>query len=150
MKYNEFIEKYNLEEGKIEEWFIPKKAFENDLKFAGWKLNEHKYLHNIHSEFKELNVICTNPNFYTDGNVIANSRRSIIQSCGQVRLLFEGKQYSNMFDLFKEMGAEVLKDFSKIEWVEIMDWIIVTKKDNILIGQFSEWDELPIRKDVEK
>jgi hypothetical protein len=63
---------------------------------------------------------------------------------------FEGKEYNNMFNLFKEKGDEVLKNLSKIEWLEIMDWIVVTKKNNILIGQFSDWDNLPIRKEVEK
>jgi len=36
------------------------------------------------------------------------------------------------------------------EWLQVMDWIVVTKKDNRLLAQFNKWNELPTRKEVEK
>ena len=50
----------------------------------------------------------------------------------------------------KENGVEALNHLDKIEWVEIMDWLIVDKKTGMLKAQFDDWDNCPTRKEVEK
>jgi hypothetical protein len=147
MKYREFIE--DLQE-EIEDWFVPIKAFENDLKFLGWRVRNLKFLYAYDDSFEELNVICTNPNFYSDGEIIADSRQSLIQASGNIKFNYKNKIYENFVELFREFGSEVVNDFSNIQWLEVMDWIIVSKKENYLLGQYDNWDNIPKRKEVER
>ena len=148
MKRNEFIKKYNIE-GDYEEWFLTKRIFVLDLKTMGWKLIKCKSMFEVYNKFGG-NIICTNPNFYTDGNIIAESRKSLIMASGMKKFSYDGKVYDTLEDLFKAEGDGVLKHIEKWEWQEVMDWIIVNKKSGRLLAQFDNLDDCPERKDVEK
>lgn len=148
MKRNEFIKKYNIDDD-YEEWFLTKKIFVIDLKTMGWKLIECKTMFEVYAKFGE-NIICTNPNFYTDGKIIAESRKSVIMASGMKKFNYDGTPYESLEDLFKVEGDEVLKHIDNWEWEEVMDWIIVNKKSGKLIAQFDNWDDCPERKEVEK
>tara|TARA_R100000458_G_C8236965_1_gene217034 strand:- start:458 stop:907 length:450 start_codon:yes stop_codon:yes gene_type:complete len=149
MRRQEFLEKYKISE-EYEEWFISTRAFTNDLKVNGWKINEPKQLFEFHSKFNELDIICTNPNFYKDGEIIGNSRKSSIMASGMFRFTYEGKQYTDFYVFLKENGVEALNNLDKIQWDEIMDWLIVDKKTGMLKAQFDDWDNCPTRKEVEQ
>ena len=149
MRRQEFLEKYKISE-EYEEWFISTRAFTNDLKVNGWKINEPKQLLEFHSKFNELDIICTNPNFYKDGEIIGNSRKSSIMASGMFRFTYEGKQYTDFYVFLKENGVEALNNLDKIQWDEIMDWLIVDKKTGMLKAQFDDWDNCPTRKEVEQ
>jgi len=148
MRRNEFIEEYNIDENH-EEWFLTERAFTNDLKVLGWTKKYTKQLSEYHDKFNELDVICTNPNFYKDGDIISNSRKSVIMASGMFRFTYRGKQYTDLLIFLKEEGHEALNNLSEIQWDESMDWIIVDKKQGKLKGQFDDWDECPTRKEVE-
>lgn len=148
MKRNEFIKEYKIDE-EYEEWFLTERIFNNDLKSLGWKLIDYKPIKQVHYKFNDLDIICTNPNFYTDGKTIAESRKSKIMASGIVSFTYDGKEYSNLEELLKVEGVEVLEHIKKLEWNEVMDWIIVSKKEGRLIAQFDNWDECPSRKEVE-
>ena len=65
--------------------------------------------------------------------------------------LTEADSYTVIFsheDKALAIYANRLKNLKDIEWIEIMDWIIVNKQGQ-LIGQFENWDECPTRKEVE-
>ena len=149
MKRKDFIKRYNIGDNH-EEWFLSNKGFINDLQVLGWKLQKPKYLCDYHRDFNKVDVICTNPNFYTDGDIIGNSRKTIIMASGIFRFKYNEKEYTNLHIFLKEEGLEVLSHLEKIEWIEVMDWIIVGKKDGRLKGQFDDWDDCPTRKDVDK
>ena len=149
MRRQEFLEEYNIGE-EYEEWFISTRAFTNDLKVNGWKINEPKQLFEFHSKFNELDIICTNPNFYKDGEIIGNSRKSTIMASGMIKFTYEGKQYTDFYVFLKENGVEALNNLDKIQWDEIMDWLIVDKKTWMLKAQFDDWDNCPTRKEVEQ
>ena len=148
MKRNEFIKEYKIDE-EYEEWFLTERIFNNDLKSLCWKLIDYKPIKQVHYKFNDLDIICTNPNFYTDGKTIAESRKSKIMASGIVSFTYDGKEYSNLEELLKVEGVEVLEHIKKLEWNEVMDWIIVSKKEGRLIAQFDNWDECPSRKEVE-
>ena len=149
MKRNEFIEKYKINE-EHEEWFLSERAFTNDLKVMGWKIITPKLLHEYNPIFNESDITCTNPNFYKDGDIIGNSRKSEIMASGMFKIKYNGKEYTNMYLFIKEEGIEALSDLENIQWDESMDWIIVNKKQGTLKAQFDDWDECPQRKEVEK
>ena len=149
MKRNEFIEKFKIKE-EHEEWFLTERMFSNDLKVMGWKMNTPKLLYDYSSSLKELDIICTNPNFYKDGDIIGNSRKSEIMASGMIKINYNGKEYTDMYLFLKEEGIEALSDLENIQWDESMDWIIVNKKQGTLKAQFDDWDECPERKEVEK
>ena len=149
MRRSEFIEKYKIDE-EHEEWFLSSRAFNNDLKVLGWKAIEPKPLYEYHSEFNELDIICTNPNFYNDGSIIGDSRKSMIMASGIFRLKYRDKIYTDLYEFLKEEGIEVLNNLNEITWIETMDWIIVSKKEGKFKGQFDDWDDCPTRKEVEK
>jgi len=147
MRLNDFIDEYNINED--DEEFLHSRIVENDLKASGWKIKEVVKPANYHQKFKDLNVTITNPNFYNDGHIIAESRKSVIMASGYPIIKLDGLSYYSIENLLKP-NIDMLKRIKEWEWVQIADWIIVTKKDNILLGQFNSWDELPNRKDVEK
>ena len=149
MRRQEFLDEYNIGE-EYEEWFISSKAFTNDLKVNGWSINIPKKLYEYHSKFNELDIICTNPNFYKDGEVIGKSRKSLIMASGMFRFKYKGKEYTDFYMFLKENGVEALNNLDNIEWIEIMDWLIVDKKTGKLKAQFDDWDDCPTRKEVEK
>ena len=134
MRRQEFLDEYNISE-EYEEWFISSKAFTNDLKVNGWSINIPKKLYEYHSKFNELDIICTNPNFYKDGEVIGKSRKSLIMASGMFRFKYKGKEYTDFYMFLKENGV---------------DWLIVDKKTGKLKAQFDDWDDCPTRKEVEK
>ena len=149
MKRNDFIEQYNIDE-EHEEWFLTERTFANDLKVIGWTSKFTKQLGEYHDKFNELDIICTNPNFYKDGDIIGNSRKSLIMASGIFRFTYRGKEYTDFIVFLKEEGLEALSNLSEIQWDESMDWIIVDKKQGKLKGQFDDWDECPTRKEVER
>ena len=112
----------------------------------GWKIREGVALHNFHKDFNNIDVICTNPNFYEDGWIIAESRSSIIQSSGWIKFKCGEKEYNSFFAWLKDYS---ISDIENIEWLEQKDWIIVRKRNNELLGQFDDWEDCPRRKDVE-
>ena len=142
MRIKEFYERYNIDEEAYN--FVPTKMFNLDLKQSGCKS-----LSKLHEKFNDLNVICTNPNFYTDGTIIAESRKSIIQASGHPIIKYKGKEYWEIDHLVKIYGDEAIKEMNEWEWLQIMDWIVVEKKTNKLLLQFDSWENLPIRKEVE-
>jgi len=148
MKRREFLKEYNINE-EHEEWFLSNRALTLDLKVMGWKLKDYKPIYELHKSFNELDIICTNPNFYKDGDVIANSRKSEIMASGIIKIIYEGVEYTDINVLLEQKGVEALKELNNIEWNETMDWIIVDKKTGNLMGQFDNWDECPQRKEVE-
>ena len=154
MNYEEFLEEYKIEED-YEEWFLSKGLFESDLKVMGWKLMGEKYIDYLHSEFNDIDIVCTNPNFYKDGHIIAQSRKSLVVASGFIKFdypldaLEEIKTYTSFYPLFQENGWEVIGNFNQIKWLEIKDWLIVAKKDGKLLAQFDSWEECPSRKEVE-
>jgi len=148
MKRNEFIDKYEIDDN-YEEWFLSKRMFESDLKVLGWKAIDYKPIHVFSDSLVELDVILTNPNFYTDGYVIGNSRKSEIMASGTFKFTYRDNVYIDFIKFFEVEGIEALKHLDEIVWDESMDWIIVDKKYGKLKGQFDEWDSCPTRKGVE-
>lgn len=148
MRFREFAKEFELDDE--DEDFLPTRLVEGDLKGAGWKIKETLSLSNIHKKFNDLNVIITNPNFYNDGHIIAESRKSIIQACGHPIIKYDNREYWNILQLVKNNGVEVLKSMKDWEWLQVSDWIVVEKKQNFLLAQFNEWNKLPVRKEVEK
>jgi len=148
MRITEFYNNYEIDEEAYN--FIPTKMFELDLKQSGWKSKEGKSLAKLHEKFNDLNVICTNPNFYTDGTIIAESRKSIIQASGHPKIKYKGKEFWEIDQLVKINGDEAIKEMKEWEWLQVMDWIIVEKKTNKLLLQFDSWENLPTRKEVEQ
>ena len=148
MRRDEFIEQYGIEE-KYEDWFLTNNIFKNDLQILGWKPLPPKPLYKYHREFNELDIICTNPNFYTDGALIGNSRKSEIMASGYVKFKYNNNVYTDFEEFIKVEGIDALKNLKDIEWIETMDWIIVNKKQGNLVGQFDDWVECPTRKEVE-
>ena len=149
-KYIEFYKEFKLIDSDKEEWFIPSKLVSADLKQSGWKIKEPKTLANYHKKFNDLNLTCTNPNFYNDGEIIAESRKSIVMACGHSIIKYKNREYWEPYQIIKNHGYEALKDLDNWEWLQVMDWIIVTKKDNKLLAQFSNLSDLPNRKELEK
>ena len=145
MNYEEFIENNKLED--FDEWFLPSKIFTHDVKYLGWKIKEGTALESFSKEFNGIDIICTNPNFYEDGWVIAESRSSFIQSSGWMKFICEDKEYVSFYAWLKDFS---IKDLGKIEWEIQKDWIIVRKRNNELLAQFDDWEECPKRKEVEK
>jgi|SaaInlStandDraft_1057018.scaffolds.fasta_scaffold56121_2 hypothetical protein len=148
MRLNIFIDEFNIDED--DEEFLHSRIVESDLKAAGWKIKEVIKPSNYHQKFNELNVTITNPNFYNDGHIIAESRKSVIMASGYPIIKLDGKEYSSVGNLLRANPLDILKRNKEWEWIQTADWIIVTKKDNFLLGQFNEWFNLPNRKDVEK
>ena len=148
MRVSQFYSKYNIDEE--DEFFLPSRIFEGDLKATGWKIKESLTLANFHRNFNDLNIICSNPNFYSDGQIIGESRKSIIQASGQPLIKYKDKEYRNISKIVLEHGDEAIADMKNWEWIEDMDWIIVTKKENKLLRQFNKWEDLPTRKEVER
>ena len=148
MRLQDFIDEFNINED--DEEFLHSRIVEQDLKAAGWKIKEVITPANYHQYFKGLKVTITNPNFYNDGHIIAESRKSVIMASGYPIVKFNEKEYWTIDSLLRPNAIERLKRIKEWEWVQVADWIIVTKKDNILLGQFDEWNNLPNRKDVEK
>ena len=148
MRVSQFYSKYNIDEE--DEFFLPSRIFEGDLKATGWKIKESLTLANFHRNFNDLNIICANPNFYSDGQIIGESRKSIIQASGQPLIKYKDKEYRNISKIVLEHGDEAIADMKNWEWIEDMDWIIVTKKENKLLRQFNKWEDLPTRKEVER
>mgnify|MGYP003120383386 CR=1 FL=1 len=148
MRISKFYSEYNIDEE--DEFFLPSRIFEGDLKASGWKIKESLSLANFHRKFNDLNVICSNPNFYSDGQIIGESRKSIIQASGNPIIKYKGKEYWDIGNLVRIHGDKAIAEMGEWEWLQVMDWIVVTKKDNRLLAQFNKWDELPTRKEVEK
>ena len=154
MNYEEFLKEYKIEQ-EYEECFLSKGLFNSDLKALGWKLVGEKYIHYLHSEFNDIDIVCTNPNFYKDGHVIAQSRKSVIISSGFIQFEYpldkseEVKQYTSFYPLFMDNGWEVIGNLNQIKWHEVKDWLIVAKKDGKLLSQFDSWENCPTRKEVE-
>lgn len=148
MRITEFYKEYDIDEEAYD--FVPTKMFELDLKQSGWKIKEGKSLSKLHDKFNDLNIICANPNFYNDGTIIAESRKSIIQASGHPIVKYNNKEYWEIGHLVKIYGDEAIKEMDKWEWLQVMDWIIVEKKTNKLLLQFDSWEDLPTRKEVEK
>tara|TARA_R110000751_G_scaffold129323_1_gene231367 strand:+ start:674 stop:1207 length:534 start_codon:yes stop_codon:yes gene_type:complete len=148
MRIRDFEKDYNVDE-ELEN-FLHSKIVVSDLKSSGWTFKEGKSLSNFHIKFNDLNIIITNPNFYNDGEIIAHSRKSIIQASGHPIVKYKNKEYWDIGHLIRVYGDEAIKEMDEWEWIQICDWIIVSKKDNNLLAQFESWDELPTRKDVEK
>ena len=148
MRVSQFYSKYNIDEE--DEFFLPSRIFEGDLKATGWKIKESLTLANFHRNFNDLNIICANPNFYSDGQIIGESRKSIIQASGQPLIKYKDKEYTDISKIVLEHGDEAIADMKNWEWIEDMDWIIVTKKENKLLRQFNKWEDLPTRKEVER
>ena len=148
MRLNIFIDEFTIDED--DEEFLHSRIVESDLKAAGWKIKEVIKPSNYHQKFNELNVTITNPNFYNDGHIIAESRKSVIMASGYPIIKLDGKEYSSVGNLLRANPLDILKRNKEWEWIQTADWIIVTKKDNFLLGQFNEWFNLPNRKDVEK
>ena len=121
-----------------------------DLKMSGWKVKDTLSLANMHIKFNDLNVIITNPNFYNDGDTIAESRKSIIQASGYPIIKYKNIEYWDISHLVRVHGEEAIKNMDKWEWLQVSDRIIVSKKDNLFLHQFNQWEHLPIRKDVEQ
>ena len=69
---------------------------------------------------------------------------------GYAIVKFNEKEYWSVDSLVRVNPLERLKKMKEREWVQVADWIIVSKKDNFLLGQFDNWDNLPNRKEVEK
>ena len=150
MDYEELIDKYKIEE-PFDEWFLEEGVFRGDLKYDGWKLTNPKKLSEIHHEFNDSKLVITNPNFYEDGWVLAESRRSRIIASGlQTEFTWDDKVYTSFYTLFKDYGPHILGWFSALTWSETKDWFIVDKKSNKLLGQFDYWDDAPTRKEVEQ
>ena len=147
MRLSKFIEEFNIDEENEE--FLHSRIVEQDLKAAGWKIKDVITPASYHQKFNDLNVTITNPNFYNDGHIIAESRKSVIMASGYPIVKLNGKEYWTIDSLLRPNALERLKKINEWEWVQVADWIIVTKKDNILLGQFNQWGELPNRKDVE-
>lgn len=148
MRIQDFIDEFNINED--DEEFLHSRIVEQDLKASGWKVKEVITPANYHQYFKDLKVTITNPNFYNDGHIIAESRKSVIMASGYPIVKLDGKEYWTIDSLLRPNALERLKKMKEWEWVQVADWIIVTKKDNILLGQFDDWSNLPNRKDVEK
>ena len=149
-KYIQFYKDYNIIDSDKEEWFMPNRMVELDLKVTGWKVKAPKCLSNYHKEFNDLNLTCTNPNFYNDGDIIAESRKCVVMACGHSIIKYNNREFWEPYQIIKNYGVEALKDIDNWEWLQVMDWIIVTKKGNKLLSQFSNLSDLPKRKDVEK
>tara|TARA_R100000951_G_scaffold115084_2_gene122015 strand:- start:284 stop:736 length:453 start_codon:yes stop_codon:yes gene_type:complete len=147
MRVSNFIDEFNINED--EEEFLHSRIVEQDLKAAGWKIKEVITPSVYHQKFKDLKVTITNPNFYNDGHIIAESRKSVIMASGYPIIKLDGKEYSSVGNLLRPNALDILKRNKEWEWIQVADWIIVTKKDNILLGQFNDWSNLPNRKDVE-
>ena len=114
------------------------------------KLLEGRPLTELHSDFNECKVILTNPNFYEDGWILAESRRSMIIASGLITAFkWKGKPYTSFFQLFREQGAKVIGLLDNLEWEETKDWLVIDKKSNKLLAQFDYWGDSPTRKDVE-
>ena len=148
MRLSVFFNEYNIDED--DEFFLPTKIFESDLKQAGWKVNESISLANFHRKFNDLKVICTNPNFYRDGQIIGESRKSILQASGHPIVKYKGKEYWDIGHMIRVNGDNTIAEMDDWEWIQTADWIVVTKKDNRLLFQFNEWQRLPNRKELEK
>ena len=149
MDCNELWETYRIEE-PYDEWFLDERVFRADLKHDGWKLLEGRPLTELHSDFNECKVILTNPNFYEDGWILAESRRSMIIASGLITAFkWKGKPYTSFFQLFREQGAKVIGLLDNLEWEETKDWLVIDKKSNKLLAQFDYWGDSPTRKDVE-
>ena len=154
MNYEEFLDEYKIEE-EYEEWFLSKGLFTSDLKILGWKLIGEKYLDYLHSEFNNIDIVCTNPNFYKDGHIIAQSRKSLVISSGFIKFDYpldnseERQAYTSFYPFFMDNGWEVIGNLRQIDWKEVKDWLIVTKKEGKLLAQFNLWENCPTRKEVE-
>ena len=147
MNYEEIIE--DLEQ-PYNEWFLHEKVFKGELKIGGWKLLHPKPINELHHEFNKSKFVITNPNFYEDGWILAESRRSVIMASGiKTEFVWDGKVWTSFSQLFKEYGPEMLNLFPELNWNETKEWIIVDKKSNKLLAQFDYWDDAPTRKDVE-
>jgi len=147
MRFRDFQKEYNIDDET--ENFLLNKIVLNDLKASGWTFKEGRSLSKFHIKFNDLKVIITNPNFYNDGEIIAHSRKSIIQASGHPIIKYKGKEYWNIEHLVRVYGDVAIKEMDEWEWLQICDWIIVTKKDNNLLAQFERWEDLPTRKEVE-
>jgi|TARA_R100000081_G_C4741975_1_gene129436 hypothetical protein len=147
MNIKNFYNEYNIDEE--DENFLPSRIFESDLKASGWKIKESLTLANFHRKFNDLKITCSNPNFYSDGQIIAESRKSIIQACGHPIIKYDNKEFWEIGQLVRIYGDKVIADMKNWTWVQDMDWIVVTKKENKLLAQFNKWENLPIRKEVE-
>ena len=148
MRFRQFVKDFDIDDEANN--FLPTKLVEGDLKSAGWKIKDVLTPANYHQKFHDLNVIITNPNFYNDGHIIAESRKSVIMASGYPIVKLDGKEYWSVDSLVRVNPLERLKKMKEWEWVQVADWIIVSKKDNFLLGQFDNWDNLPNRKEVEK
>ena len=138
---------YNIDEES--DIFLPSVMVESDLKASGWSLKGGKSLAKFNLKFNDLKIIITNPNFYSDGEIIADSRKSIIQASGHPIIKYKNVEYWDIANMLRIHGDEAIKEMDNWEWLQISDWIIVTKKDNHFLGQFENWEQLPTRKGVE-
>jgi len=149
MDYVTLIDEYRVE-GPYDEWFLEEGVFRGDLRYDGWKLLEAKPLHTLHKEFNDSRLVMTNPNFYEDGHVLAESRRSVVMASGLgLQFIFKGEEFDSFFTLFSKYGPDVIGMLDEIEWLETKDWIIINKKSNELLAQFDYWPDAPTRKQVE-
>ena len=109
----------------------------------------------LHSEFNDIDIVCTNPNFYKDGHIIAQSRKSLIISSGFVEFIFPSNPqeikhtYTSFYPFFQDNGWEAIGNLNQIKWLEIKDWLIVSKNNGDLLAQFDSWENCPSRKEVE-
>lgn len=126
MRLSKFLSEYSIDEEA--EHFLPTKIFESDLKQSGWKVKESLCLSNFHKNFNELKVICTNPNFYNDGQIIGESRKSIIQASGHPIIKYNNREYWDIGQLVRVNGDTAIAEMDKWEWIQSSDWIVVTKK----------------------
>ena len=148
MRYNQFIKENNLNEDVMLDVIVPEKMFMTDLSVNGWSNVDAKHLYDFHKDFNELNIICTNPNFYYDGRCIVEGRSFKILASGEMRVKYADKEYLDMFSLFQDWGTNVLQDWNKLEWLETKGWIVVSRKHGGFYGEFDLWDDCPKHKEV--
>jgi len=148
MKYEEFLERYKVGREQ-EDWFLTKRLFSSDLKVLGWKVVDSKPLDTFHGDFNNLDIVCTHPNFYRDGHIVAQSRKSIIMSSGFIEFIsHKNNRYSSLYRYFQQED-NAMEELNNIKWLEVKDWIIVNKKSGEMLAQFDTWDDCPTRKELE-
>tara|TARA_R110000751_G_scaffold4372_4_gene21403 strand:+ start:796 stop:1233 length:438 start_codon:yes stop_codon:yes gene_type:complete len=140
MKLKEFIDKYSEE---MLEHIMPRQLFEKDLETLGWNSGVLIYLNALDpSASKDIVVI--NPNFYTEGLIVAVAQKSYIVADGETSFKINNTLYDSVSLAIEAEGVDILYDINNWDWEIVKEWRINTLNGDY-INVFSEFENCPER-----
>tara|TARA_R100000353_G_scaffold168307_1_gene130777 strand:+ start:2144 stop:2518 length:375 start_codon:yes stop_codon:yes gene_type:complete len=115
-------------------YFLPQEALKVLFEAHGWRLLDPKLN-------KGLAILC--PDFYPNHFVIANSKKSKIESFGETEVSYKGKTFDSVDSLLRTYGEDAISDFHMWNFTVQKEWVIY--RNGEFISTFDSVLDIPTR-----